>query len=772
MKHLHETLLILLTFCIFANTAYAADKPNVVLIYADDVGFGDVGVNGAKLIPTPNIDRLAREGLNFTDAHSSASTCTPSRFSLLTGVHAFRHNVRILPPNAPLIIPTDQTTLADVFKQAGYATGIVGKWHLGLGKKGTPVDWNEQVKPGPLELGFDECFLVPSTNDRVPCVYLAGHEVVDLSANDPLHVGRKLADVSDSASTQYPDGATDRAAMTYYESSTGHNNSVINGIGRIGYMSGGKSALWDDETMADVLVKRANDFIAKHKEEPFFLYYSSQDIHVPRTPHPRFQGRTKLGFRGDAMVQLDWAVGAITDVLDQHGLTENTLVIFTSDNGPTYDNGYKDGTTVVGTESEVDRGHDASGKWHGGKGTIYEGGTRVPMIVRWPARIEAGKTSKALIGQIDFLASFARLLDVELPQEQAIDSKDLLPAILGHRARGRDYLVEESRSLALREGDWKYVEPHAKRRQGIRQEFPAQLFRLDQDPAEQTDVSEEHPDKLRELREKLLALKASANLRTSSLPKAPNGFHWELQEGLTDDFDGSKLDTRKWHDHNPNWIGRVPGKFMPSSVSVKDGHLHIQLKPLVPADGEFTIASGTIQSKQKARYGYYECRMKASRLSASSNFWFVSDQIKLPKGTMNQELIIQFTIGKSDEHRSYMKSNAMVAFKSKGEGAKREKAKKTDRVKLASSVSDDFHTYGCWWVDANTLKFYVDGEYAYTLHPSTKFHDHPYQFPHSINLICETFDWQPLPTTEELTDETKNTAMFDYVRSYRLVEDK
>lgn len=251
--------LILLSLGIFANAAQGTDKPNFVLIYADDVGFGDVGVNGSELIPTPNIDRLAREGLNFTDAHSPASTCTPSRFSLLTGVHAFRRKVRILPPNAPLIIPTDQTTLADVFQQAGYSTGIVGKWHLGLGKKGTPVDWNDEVKPGPLELGFDQAFLVPSTNDRVPCVYLEGHKVVNLSANDPLHVGRKLTDVSVASSAHYPDGATDRGAMTYYESSTGHDNSVINGIGRIGYMSGGKSALWDDETMADVLVKRADE---------------------------------------------------------------------------------------------------------------------------------------------------------------------------------------------------------------------------------------------------------------------------------------------------------------------------------------------------------------------------------------------------------------------------------------------------------------------------------------------------------------------------------
>tara|TARA_R110002049_G_scaffold285698_4_gene467188 strand:- start:394658 stop:395485 length:828 start_codon:yes stop_codon:yes gene_type:complete len=254
-------------------------------------------------------------------------------------------------------------------------------------------------------------------------------------------------------------------------------------------------------------------------------------------------------------------------------------------------------------------------------------------------------------------------------------------------------------------------------------------------------------------------------------PTPPDGHRWDVIEGLSDEFDGTQLNEDKWHDHNPDWGGRIPGKFMPSSVSVRNGHLHIQLKPLIPADGEFTIAAGTIQSKKKALYGYYECRMKASRLTASSNFWFVSDDIKLPVGTMKQELIVQFTIGKSDQHKDFMKSNAMIAFKAKGAKAEREKAKKTDRVKLASSVSDEFHTYGLWWVDANTLRFYVDGKYAYTIHPSTKFHDHPFQFPHSINVICETFDWQPLPTREELNDESKNTAMIDYVRSYRLVKD-
>jgi arylsulfatase A len=478
--------------------AETRETPNVVIIYGDDVGFGDVGAYGSEMIPTPNIDRLAAEGLRFTDGHCTASTCTPSRFSMLTGVHGFRHSVRVLPPDARLIIPTDVLTLPKLFKQAGYATGVVGKWHLGLGVQGVPNDWNGEVKPGPLEVGFDYSFLLPYTNDRVPCVYLEGHRVVDLDPGDPLYVGSRKA-VERPGSTVYPDGRVDRAAMTYYQSSHGHDNSVINGIGRIGYMSGGKSALWNDETMADEFVKRAKMFIADNKDKPFFLYFSSQDIHVPRTPHARFRGKSRLSYRGDAMVQFDWSTGEILKALEQHGLAENTLVIFSSDNGPVYDDGYQDGTTVLTSTAEVDRGHDASGIWRGGKYQIYEGGTRVPLIIRWPGRIKPG-VSDALVSQIDFMASFARLLDVELPAEEARDSRDTLAAFLGEDAIGLEYMIEESGVQALRKGDWKYI-PASK---GKRDKQTAQLYNLKADPGESHNVVTDHPE-VAESMEKLLA---------------------------------------------------------------------------------------------------------------------------------------------------------------------------------------------------------------------------------------------------------------------------
>jgi len=480
-----------------AGSKEDAPRPNVVIIYGDDVGYADIGVNGSKLIPTPNIDALARGGLNFTDGHCTAATCSPSRFSMLTGIHGFRHNVRILAPNSPMAIKPSMFTLPQLFKKAGYHTAVVGKWHLGLGDGRVPIDWNGDVKPGPLEVGFDYSFLLPYTNDRVPCVYLENHRVVNLDPADPLYVGKKPDGVN---CTTYPDGKKNRAAMTYYPSSHGHNNSVINGIGRIGYQWGGKSALWNDETMADEFVEQTRKYIAsRKKDEPFFLFFSSQDIHVPRAPHPRFKGKSKLGYRGDAMVQLDWATGEILKSLADAGLAENTIVIFSSDNGPVYDDGYQDGTTIKPQSGEVDRGHDGSGPYRGGKYQIYEGGTRVPLIVRWPKRIKPGK-SDALVSQIDFIASFASLLDIELAKDQAIDSRDIMPALLGTDRQGLPFMIEEARGLAVRKGPWKYIQGKGK--------GAGQLFNLETDIAEQNDVAADNPQIVRQLRE---LLKTMAN---------------------------------------------------------------------------------------------------------------------------------------------------------------------------------------------------------------------------------------------------------------------
>ena len=489
----------------------ASEKPNVVIIYGDDVGFGDVGVYGSEKIPTPHIDALAANGLRFTDAHCSAATCSPSRFSMLTGIYGFRANVRILAPNAPLAIPVDTYTLADLFKEAGYQTAVIGKWHLGLGSKEAPADWNGLVKPGPLEIGFDYSFLLPSTNDRVPCVYLENYMVVNHDPNDPIFVGFSPEEVNRPGSSSYPNGRENRQAMTYYQSSHGHNNSVINGIGRIGFMSGGKAALWDDETMADVFVDKARDYIRTNKNAPFFLFFSSQDIHVPRAPHPRFQKKTKLGYRGDAMVQFDWCVGQIIAALKTSDILENTIVIFSSDNGPTYDDGYVDGSTVKTSKADNDQGHYAAGPFRGGKYQIYEGGTRVPLIISWPNIIVPGSTN-ALVNQIDFIHSFATFLDLDLPKDAALDSRNTIDAFFGRSDQGLPYMLEEAvNAVAIRKDKWKYIEFHASKYRP--NPGPAELYDLSTDIAEVNNVIAEHPQVAKSLRKQLSIIQDSNGIR-------------------------------------------------------------------------------------------------------------------------------------------------------------------------------------------------------------------------------------------------------------------
>ena len=499
MKFLASTVSLL-----FTALLPAAEHPNVVIVYGDDVGYGDVGVYGATKIPTPFIDKIAGEGLRFTDGHCTAATCTPSRYSMLTGLYGFREGVRILPPNAPLCIPTDILTLPKLFRKAGYRTGVVGKWHLGLGAKGTPVNWNGEVKPGPLEIGFDYSFLLPSTNDRVPCVYLENYRVVNLDPSDPLYVN---AAPEDHTSTVYPYGRTNPEAETYYPGDHQHSETVINGIGRIGKMWGGKSALWNDETMADEFAVQARKFLERQKKEkPFFLYVSSQDIHVPRAPHPRFQGKTKLGKRGDAMVQFDWMVGAVSQALEDTGFADNTIFIVSSDNGPVYDDGYTDGSTVRKSTEESDQGHDGSGPYRGGKYQIYEGGTRVPFLVRWPARIKPG-VSSALVSQIDFVASFAELLGIKLKAGEARDSRSTLAAFLGESETGVPFTLEEAGwQVAIRSGDWKFIP-------GQKKKGP-QLYDLSKDVGEQNNVQAKHPEVAKRLATQLSALRKGKGLRS------------------------------------------------------------------------------------------------------------------------------------------------------------------------------------------------------------------------------------------------------------------
>ena len=352
-----------------AQVAPAADararKPNIVIILADDLGFGDTSCYGATRIPTPNVDRLAREGLRFRDAHSTSATCTPARYALLTGEYPWRKKgTGILPGDAELIIQPGRTTVASLLQRAGYQTGVVGKWHLGLGGKGGP-DWNGEIKPGPREIGFDYSFLMPATGDRVPCVYVENQRVVGLDPNDPIRVSYGKPVGTEPTGKDHPE-------LLKLHPSHGHDQTIINGISRIGYMSGGKAARWVDQDMADTFTRKAVAFIEQNQDRPFFLYFATHDPHVPRVPHPRFVGKSGCGVRGDVIVQFDWCAGEILNTLDRLNLSTNTLVILSSDNGPVVDDGYEDGAV------ENLNGHRPAGPLRGGKYSIFEGGTRVP----------------------------------------------------------------------------------------------------------------------------------------------------------------------------------------------------------------------------------------------------------------------------------------------------------------------------------------------------------------------------------------------------------
>lgn len=481
-----------------------AEKPNVILIYADDLGYGDLECFGAKNVSTPNVNRLANNGIKFTNAHATASTSTPSRFSLLTGKYAWREpGTEVAPGNAGMIIRPEQYTIADMFQSAGYRTGAFGKWHLGLGDKTGQQDWNAQLPTHTGDLGFDYSYIMAATADRVPCVFIENGHVANWDPEAPIEVNYYKNFPGE------PTGHDNPELLYNLKSSHGHDNSIVNGIGRIGYMKGGGNALWKDENIADSITKHAVDFIKETGDEPFFMYFATNDVHVPRFPHERFRGKNPMGLRGDAIVQFDWSVGELINALEEKGILDNTLIILSSDNGPVTDDGYQD------QAEELLNGHSPTGGLRGGKYSAYEGGTRVPLIVHWPEQIKDAKESEALISQIDWLASLASLVDARIPKGAAPDSEDYLQALLGNDNEGREFVIEQSNnnSLSLRTKDWKLIEPSdgsamiqwgPKIETGYKPD--PQLFDMNSDN-ESVNVAAKYPEKTFELLRKLRHVK-------------------------------------------------------------------------------------------------------------------------------------------------------------------------------------------------------------------------------------------------------------------------
>ena len=485
-----------------AQRKTATASPNIVLIYLDDLGYGDVSAYGVGTLQTPNMDRLANGGRRFTSGYASSATCTPSRYALLTGTYPWRNqDAKILPGTAPLIIDTAQMTLPKMLKAKDYETAVIGKWHLGLGTGF--VDWNQEITPNPNQVGFAYSHILAATQDRVPTVYIENGHVVNLDPKDPIQVDYDKNFDGEPTGLNNPELLT----MKWHH---GHNNSIVNGIPRIGFMKGGQRAKWSDVDMADHFLEKGKTYIQEKakSENPFFLFFPMHQPHVPRTPHPRFEGKSGMGPRGDALLEADWVIGELYKTLEAEGLLENTLIVLSSDNGPVLNDGYfDDAVEKIGD-------HTPAGPFRGGKYSLFEAGTRVPFVTYWKGKIQPG-VSDALVTQIDLLASLAALIG---SAESGPDSENLLDTFLGKSQKGRDsFILEATSRTALRSGDWAMIPPYkgpAVQNQvnielGNSSEY--QLYNLKDDPGQKTNLAQTNPDKLEEMKKMYLEIRGSGS---------------------------------------------------------------------------------------------------------------------------------------------------------------------------------------------------------------------------------------------------------------------
>ena len=466
-------------------------QPNIIIIYTDDLGYGDVSAYKKGTLNTPNIDKLANEGIRFNNGYSSSATCSPSRYALLTGIYPWRNPRAKIITGGSLIIDTTEMTIPKILKTQGYRTGIVGKWHLGLGSG--KINYNTNISPGPNQIGFDYSHIMADTQDRVPCVYIENGDVINLDQNDLIKVN--FFHEKENNDYGLPTGLKN-PELTTMKWHHGHNGSIINGIPRIGYMKGGEKARWSDIDMADHFLKKAQDYIKENKENPFFLYYTLQQPHVPRTPHPRFEGKSGMGPRGDAIIEADWCIGELYKTLKSEGILDNTLIIFSSDNGPVLNDGYYDNAVEKLGE------HTPSGGLRGGKYSLFEAGTKVPFITYWKEKIKPGVSNK-IISQIDLFNSISSIVGAEYRSKDGIDFSNL---IINNQGKGRKELILEATTrTAYRNGDWVMIPPYngpaiapnVKIELGNSTDF--KLYNLKEDPYQKTNLSKKEPEKLNEM---------------------------------------------------------------------------------------------------------------------------------------------------------------------------------------------------------------------------------------------------------------------------------
>lgn len=463
---------------------FSQEKPNIVIILADDIGWGDLGCYGADRIPTPNIDGVADDGVIFTSGYAPASTSTPTRYSMLTGELAIRRNLQILAGDAPMSVPADN--LASMLKKEGYRTAVIGKWHLGLGDGN--IDWNSEIRPSPNDVGFDYSFVIPGTVDRVPCVFVENGRVYnhDVSKGDkPIAVSYRHKVGSDPTGKENPE----LQKLCWIKEN--HSNTIVNGIARIGWMTGGYRARWVDETISEFITVKARRFIGEACREPFFLYFATHDAHEPRIVNPRFEGTSGAGRYGDMVAQFDASVGEVVDALKDAGIYDNTIIIISSDNGPMIKEAYDDGAL------EGLGGHDPYNGLRGAKYSIYEGGLRVPFIFSWPAQIRGGRTDDTPVSLLNLKPTLASLAGIDADTAPGYaDAQDDSSIYCGHNPVKNDVYLQrgDGKAVAIRSGEWKYIEYKDGRHE---------LYNLGTDPYETCDLSGSETGLVSELSDRL-----------------------------------------------------------------------------------------------------------------------------------------------------------------------------------------------------------------------------------------------------------------------------